>query len=181
MRSATFKTFSGRCRRNRPASSVASAAQLSERTEPYGLGKKVRQLETWCLTSTETTRLIRDGERGRGDLEERSSSCARFDPYRLKGTASHRQNNDVKEVRTQPVGSNLCTSLFAVSTAVRNSHKDGVRMRRSCYGCSKTIHPAVGAHLHLPPLDLSWALTARQSTHLWEPISTSLLLISPGL
>ena len=38
MLSPTFKTFSGRCRRNRPASSVASAAQLGERTE-MGWGK----------------------------------------------------------------------------------------------------------------------------------------------
>ena len=137
MLSPTFKTFSGRCRRNRPASSVASAAQLGERTEmgwgktemgwgktEMGWGKsakgqrwageRVRKLETWCLTSTETTRLIRDGERGRGDLEERNL------PVKTEETASHRQNNDVKEVGTPPVRSNLCTSLFEVSTTVRN-------------------------------------------------------------
>ena len=77
-------------------------------------GERVRKLETWCLTSTETTRLIRDGERGRGDLEERNL------PVKTEETASHRQNNDVKEVGTPPVRSNLCTSLFEVSTTVRN-------------------------------------------------------------
>ena len=46
---------------------------------------------------------------------------------------------------------------------------------------SKTIHQDMTAQLHLPPLDLSWALTARQSIHLWQPSSTSLLFISPGL
>ena len=35
-------------------------------------------------------------------------------------TVSHRQNNTVKEVGTPPVGSNLCISLIAVSTAVRS-------------------------------------------------------------
>ena len=51
-----------------------------------------------------------------------------------------------------------------------------------CSVSNKTFRPAMGAQLYLPPLDLSWALSeARQSNQLWEPSSTSLLLISPGL
>ena len=37
-------------------------------------------LLSWCFTSTETTRLIRDGEGGGGDLVPMSSSSQRSDP-----------------------------------------------------------------------------------------------------
>ena len=47
---------------------------------------------------------------------------------------------------------------------------------------SQTTHPAMTAQLHLPPLDLSWPLSAaRQFIQQWQPSSTSLLLTSPGL
>ena len=55
---------------------------------------------------------------------------------------------------------NLHTSLIAFSTAVRNkvtrtvSKKATVEEQLS----NKTNHPAVRAQLHLPALDLSWAL-----------------------
>ena len=41
-------------------------------------------------------------------------------PVQTQETVSCRQNSNVKEVGTQPVRSNLCTSLTAVLTAVRN-------------------------------------------------------------
>ena len=41
-------------------------------------------------------------------------------PAKTEETVSHRQNNSVKEVGTPPVRSNLCTSLIAVSIAVRS-------------------------------------------------------------
>ena len=79
-------------------------------------------------------------------------------------TVSHRQNNNVKEVGTPPVRSNLCTSLIAVSTAARaeQSHKDSVRKATvEEQLSSKTINPtAMRAQLRLPALDLSWALNA---------------------
>ena len=48
--------------------------------------------------------------------------------------------------------------VIAVTTAVQNSHKDGVRKATVEEQLSnKTIHPAVRAQLHLPPLHLSWS------------------------
>ena len=107
-------------------------------------------------------------------------------------TVSHHQNNNVKEVGTPPVPSNLCTPLTAVSTGARaeQSHKDSVRkataeeqlssktVNPSNYDSpaldlswalnalftdnSKTIHPALRAQLHLP-LDLSWPGLCRKT------------------
>ena len=55
-------------------------------------------LHSWCLTSTETIRLIRDGKKGGGDREEMNSSSAiRF--VKTEETFSHRQNS-VQEVGT---------------------------------------------------------------------------------
>ena len=68
---------------------------------------------------------------------------------------------NVTEVETSPVQSNLCTLLITLPTAVPNSHKDCARKSNGC-GEKKN-------------------LAARQSIWLWEPSSTSLLLISAGL
>ena len=83
-------------------------------------------------------------------------------PAKTEETVSHDQNNNDKEVGPLPVRSNLCTPLIAVSTAVREkvtktvSEKQAIEDQLS----SKTIHPAMTAQLHLPALDLSWALSA---------------------
>ena len=80
---------------------------------------------------------------------------------KTKETASHRQNNNVKAVGTPPVRSNLCTPLTAVSTAVR--YTNGVKKATVEQQLSgKTIYPAMKAQLHLPALDLSWALLRLQ-------------------
>ena len=103
-------------------------------------------------------RLISDGEKsgGRGRVgEDMNSSSARSDPQRPKRpSCSHRQNNTVKEVWTPPVPSNLCTSLMAVSPAVRNSHKEQLLRNNRSKGLSSILR----AQLQLPALDLSWAL-----------------------
>ena len=52
-------------------------------------------------------------------------------PVKTKETVSHLRNNNVKEVGTPSVRSNLCTPQLAGSTAVWNSHKDSVRRRRN--------------------------------------------------
>ena len=46
-----------------------------------------------------------------------------FRPVKTEETVSHRQNNDVKEVGTPPVPSNLCTPQLALSTAVPNGEQ----------------------------------------------------------
>ena len=61
--------------------------------------------------------LIMDGEVGGGRV---SDSSARSDPQKSEEAVDHRQNNYVKAARTSPERSNLCTSLIAVSTAVRS-------------------------------------------------------------
>ena len=100
------------------------------------------------------------------------------------------KNNNVKEVGTPPVQSSLCTRPGAASTAVQDKVTKTVSRNATAeeqLRC-KTVHPALRAQLHLPPLGLSLALyalfvdnsAARQSIQLWEPSSTS-LLIAPGL
>ena len=57
------------------------------------------------------------GRGGGGRVNDSSASC---DPQKNEEDVDHRQNNYVKAVRTSPERSNLCTSLIAVSTAVRS-------------------------------------------------------------
>ena len=74
-------------------------------------------------------------------------------------TVSHHQNNNVKEVGTPPVRSNLCTSLIAVSAAARaeQSHKDSVRKATvEEQLSSKTINPSSYDSPAPPPS--SWSL-----------------------
>ena len=82
-------------------------------------------------------------------------------PAKTEETVSHRQNcdNNVKEVGTQPVRSNLSTSLTAVSTAVRSNVTKTVSEKQLLRNNS----------------------AAGQSVQLGQPIATSLLLISTGL
>ena len=61
-----------------------------------------------------------------GGGEGMNSSTARSDP-KTEETVSRRQNNSVKEVGTPSVPSDLCTSLTAVSTAVRSRVTKTVR------------------------------------------------------
>ena len=58
------------------------------------------------------------GKRGGSGTYEQIVPALR--PVKTEETVSHRQNSNVKDVGTPPVRSNLCTSVFAVSTAVRN-------------------------------------------------------------
>ena len=94
--------------------------------------------------------------------------------------------------------SNLCPSITAVSTAVRSRvTKTDVREAAGEEQLKQRIvQLSMRAQLHLPALDLSWALLKVQHHHppldlawtrkglsnsLWEPTySTTLLLISPG-
>ena len=57
---------------------------------------------------------------GRREKQANSSSAHSRRLAKTEETISHRQNNDVKKVRTPPVPSSSCTSLIAVSTAVRS-------------------------------------------------------------
>ena len=108
----------------------------------------------------------------------------------------HRQNNSyVKVAGTSPLRSDLCTPLIAVSTAVRSSHKDNVRSTAVEEQLKQKTSPTFWAQLHLPALDLSWALLRIQHhlppldlawTRKWQSNFfvrvqlTRLLLISPG-
>ena len=69
------------------------------------------------------------------------------------------KNNNVKEVGTPPVQSNLCTRPVAVSTAVWNKITKTVSGKATAEEqlICKTIRPAMKAQLHLP-LDRTWAL-----------------------
>ena len=82
-----------------------------------------------------------------------NSSPLRSDPKRPPVTT---RTTSVKEAGTPPVRSSLCTPQLALSTAVRNSHNDGVRRIavEEQLG-NMTILPAVRVQLHLPPLDFS--------------------------
>ena len=151
--------------------------------------------------------LSRTGKRGWGGGrgEEPGSArrhwiaCSpkRSDPQRPKSeTASHRQNNHVKEVGTPPVRSDSCSSQIGVSAAVRSKVTKTVIVRQllriwleCCFTSTETVGllgtGAQDGHLdfHTPP-EL-WLLkdnsAARQTVQLREFSSTSLLLISTGL
>ena len=71
----------------------------------------------------------------------------------------HRQNNSyVKVAGTSPLRSDLCTPLIAVSTAVRSSHKDNVRSTAVEEQLKQRVVQLSEPRLHLPALDVSWAL-----------------------
>ena len=115
-------------------------------------------LLSWCftITSTETIRLIKDGERvggrsgGGGQIEmNNSSKCP--GPQRMKRSSA--------TARTTTLRSNLCTSLNAVPTAVRSKVTRTVSEKQLLRNNS----------------------AARQTIQLRESSSTSHLLISPGL
>ena len=85
--------------------------------------------------------------------------------------SSKRSKPNAKEVGTLPVQSNLCTSLIAVSTALwtkfttttktKQKQQQQQSVRKAIVDeqlCSKTIHPAMRAKLHLPTLHLCWAV-----------------------
>ena len=102
-------------------------------------------------------RLIRDGEQG--------GSGSLFGYFYLSSlkteeTASHCQNNNVKQVGTTSVRSILCTPQLAPLTTVRHTvtktEYEGSPVEDQL--SSQTIHPALRAQFHLPALDLSWAL-----------------------
>ena len=100
---------------------------------------------------------------GGGGRVEMNSSSTRLRPAKTEETVSLRQNNDVKYVGTPPMPSNLCTSLIAVSTAVRSelSHKNSVREVTVEDQLKQRIAQlAMRVQLHLPPLDLSWPLSS---------------------
>ena len=75
----------------------------------------------------------------------------------VEETVSHRQNDDVKEVGTPPVRSNLRTPLTAVSTScAEQSHGDSVREATAEEQMKqRTVQHSVRTQLHLPPLHLS--------------------------
>ena len=79
-------------------------------------------------------------------------------PAKTEETVSHRQNNDVKDVGTPPVQSSLCTSLTAVSTAVRNKVTKTVSEEQLLRNNRSKRVSSLSAQLYLPSLDVSWAL-----------------------
>ena len=85
-------------------------------------------LLSWCFTSAETIRLIRNWKGVRGWGVRMNSSFKRSDPQKTEETVSHRQNNTIKEVGTQPVRSNLCASLICVS----EKQLCGTKPQRQC-------------------------------------------------
>ena len=83
-----------------------------------------------------------------------SSASQSSGPGKTKETASHRQNNRVKELGTLPVPSNLCTPLIAVSTAVRSRVPKTVFERQLPRG--KTQQQDNPFSYESPALDISW-------------------------
>ena len=87
-------------------------------------------------------------------------------------TASHRQNSNVKEVgtpRPPQMRSNFCTSLIALSTAGRYRVTQTAcekQLSRNNSAARQSTDPAVRAQVHLPALDLSWALGKTAAYHL---------------
>ena len=122
--------------------------------------KTIATFLSLCFTSTETARLIRDRERGVCGGALMSSAFARSDPQRPKRPSATVRTTNVKEVGTPSVRSSLCTSLIAVSTAVRNKVAKTWSVRKAAVENNSA---------------------ARHSIQLRKPSSTSLLLISPGL
>ena len=111
-----------------------------------------------CFTSTETERLIRDGEGGGGG----GRIIPVLRPVKTEETVSHSQNNKVTAQGTPSVRSSLCISLIAVSTAEQRHYK--VIVRKAAVEeqlSSKTIYPAMTAQLHLPAFDLSWTVSSK--------------------
>ena len=72
------------------------------------------------LAPVPTVWLIGDGERRGAGTGTYEKLVPVLRPAKTEETVSHRQNNNDKEVGTPPVGSNLCTSLIAVSKVARN-------------------------------------------------------------
>ena len=81
-------------------------------------GNGIGLLILWCFTSTESIRLIRDGG---GDWIQMNSSSKHSDLQTLKEIISHHQNNNVKEVETPPVWSNLCTGPLCQRSAGKST------------------------------------------------------------
>ena len=71
------------------------------------------------------------GGRGQGGSVTYEQLVPALRPVKTEETVRHLQNNNVKEVGTPLMRSNLCTPQLAVSTTVWNSHKDRVRRRRN--------------------------------------------------
>ena len=138
---------------------------------PYGGVRYFRLLLSWCFTSIENIRLIRNGECGRGvggwewrggwvagcgagGRVEMNSSSKLSDPQRRKRPPATDRTTMLRRWR-----STLCTSLTAVSTAALSNATKPVSEKQLLRNNS----------------------AARRSTKLREPSSTSLLLNSPGL
>ena len=114
-----------------------------------------------CFPSTETIRLIRDGKRGGEGAGSMNSSPKRSDPQRLKrqsatatATLLRRWGPRKCELKQLVYFTNSCFNSCA-----EQSHEDSVRKAAvEEQLSSKTKRPAVRAQLHLPALDLAWAL-----------------------
>ena len=89
-----------------------------------------------------------------------NSSSTRSDPQRPKRPSATARTT-VKEVGTPPVRIRQLVHLAdcCFNSCAEQSHKDSVReafVEEQL--CNKTIHPAMRVQLHLPALDLFWAL-----------------------
>ena len=90
---------------------------------------------------------------GGGGLVPMNSSSQCSDPRRPKKRPSATaRKTDVKMVVTLSVRSNVCTPQLALSADVQNKVTEMLSKKATVeeHLSSKTIHPAMGVHLHLP-------------------------------
>ena len=83
-----------------------------------------------------------------------NSSSLRSDSQRPK-----RPSATARKTMSRRWGPRQCEADCCFNSCAESGHKDSVRGATAEEQLSsKTIHPAKRAQLHLPPLDLSWAL-----------------------
>ena len=94
---------------------------------------------------------------GGGGRIEMNSSSKRSDSQRQE-TVSHRQSNNVKRMwGPRQCEATLCTSLIAVSAAVRSKVTESEKQLLKPEA-KVQLSVSMRADLHLPPLDLARAL-----------------------
>ena len=116
----------------------------------------------YCLTSTEASRPIRDGDEWeKGKEEWNLQTCANPKDQGCRGPPPEQQNDKAVSVRhcaatTAP--RNCCPNCYA-----EQSHKDNVRSSAVGKQLKQKKSNSVAQH-HLPPLDLFWATSSWESS-----------------
>ena len=127
-----------------------------------------------CLTSTEASRPIRDGDEWEKG-GQKSETSKQAPTWKTTAAVDHCQNRMLRQCPSG-IAQRPPHHAIAVPTAMQNSHKDNVRS--SAVGQqlkqNKSNSLSLAQH-HLPALDLFWA------SFLVRVQLTSFLLISPGL